>query len=713
MNDLNSGWVIGEKHRQTYASHVIAILGEDAPPVYSRGDKFYNVNRWTTRFFIGALCEWAKEHPKEKPTESLVRSLVNKVNNDSSPTPHIVIARTPDVLPSYMALALVGGAYHEAFHTLYSGRKDLKTGEVWDIISNHWDEDVDWGSMAPLLLTLSNLVEDIRIEQLGCKEFPGVTESLANLQDFILIQERQGKELRAHNTSEKKGSFTVMMSAFRDMGLGYKTQMVSDAWASYEDSNKESVLMVTQGPLRPLVIEAQSLSPEDVHGCLRIAMKIVSLLKKTIEETKQEQKQEQEDMFKCPECQAEGDKIVVRPKMENGVKVKGVGVCTCDCCGHSWEIPLAGISVQKGSSESDGDNKKAPRFEGFDMDDFTPSSSWVEDLKDNMSDKNMPQTEMDALNSVLNTMKPQVKEGENYWNPYTQEHDEVQPVTPKGEAHDILLSVQRECAYNRAKLLSMVQVLEQKTIKYGSAKGNSLSSRHLVQSFVEMKSGKYPTKPFVHTTAKPSLSMASVVILDESGSMSSWRHEATKIMLSIAEPLSHVKSPVACIGFGDAQKSYSIPVTEKGDFHRYEAIRIRIFKTLEESFRATLPRFSNTIAEGGTPLAEGLQYALESLSHRKEANKFIFVVTDGEATSAHDVIRWQMRTAKEAGIHIIGIGIGNVSENLKSQFHNFVCENSVSDIPRSLMKLLSDIVMSHPDSQTKIFQSPVRTKFQL
>jgi len=47
----------GERLRQQYQQAVVALCGRDAPPVVSKGSRFYNVDRWTGRVLVKQMCD--------------------------------------------------------------------------------------------------------------------------------------------------------------------------------------------------------------------------------------------------------------------------------------------------------------------------------------------------------------------------------------------------------------------------------------------------------------------------------------------------------------------------------------------------------------------------------------------------------------------------------------------------------------------------------
>ena len=121
----NNPTLKGADYRRSHKHSVIAILGDDTPPVSSRGSRFYNKDRWTLRVFVREMCAWAKANPECVPTADDVAAWVNRANRETVHDREIVIANTPDKLKMRTAMALTGGAYHEAFHTRYSCRRPL------------------------------------------------------------------------------------------------------------------------------------------------------------------------------------------------------------------------------------------------------------------------------------------------------------------------------------------------------------------------------------------------------------------------------------------------------------------------------------------------------------------------------------------------------------------------------------------------------------
>ena len=280
--------LMGQKWRATHQATIDSILGAKVRRVTSRGSQFYNKDNWTARTFGACLCEWAELNPGMIPTRYDVEGWVAKANRVTvwGHQKQIVIAQTPDELPKWLAFALVGGGYHEAWHTKYSRLAPITIEEVWPKVERLFrlipyepqKGKPGWKGLTGALLTWSNIVEDIRIERVGCQEFPGTPQKMEALQDLILKQEREGREAAEHRGLPTDGAQAVVMGTFRDLGLGYQTPSQKEALRGYEERNPKAWLFVTEGPLRPFLDRAIALGGEDDLESLWLAMEIVAAI---------------------------------------------------------------------------------------------------------------------------------------------------------------------------------------------------------------------------------------------------------------------------------------------------------------------------------------------------------------------------------------------------------------------------------------------------
>jgi len=104
-----------------------------------------------------------------------------------------------------------------------------------------------------------------------------------------------------------------------------------------------------------------------------------------------------------------------------------------------------------------------------------------------------------------------------------------------------------------------------------------------------------------------------------------------------------------------------------------------------------LPRFGQVQATGGTPLSDGIQYALQELSTRPERHRVVLVITDGMPDNSA-VVRRQIRIAAEAGIHVVGVGISSGCYAVKTLFPEHVAVTDLRELPQELLKVLDGIM---------------------
>lgn len=297
----------------------------------------------------------------------------------------------------------------------------------------------------------------------------------------------------------------------------------------------------------------------------------------------------------------------------------------------------------------------------------------------------------------------EVEVGEQVWRPYNPGMDSVKVVYGGDEARARALKnkVKKEISYLRSQLRNkFLQARSPRTV-HGVRKGRELSERRLVSSVVELRSGRRPTRPDWMRENREDCSLAMAVVLDESGSMGRrLAAAAAAAALSIAVPLDELGAPCLVIGPRDAGTGYDYSSNEEPNatdadgnprFHRFDGVTIDVFKDWDESMRRALPRFSRVQSSGGTPLSDGIQYAMQHISDRPERHRVIGVVTDGWPDNQR-VVKRQIRIAREAGVHIVGIGISSGCEAVKDLFPTHVSVENLSDLPQRMLGVLNAIM---------------------
>ena len=314
-----------------------------------------------------------------------------------------------------------------------------------------------------------------------------------------------------------------------------------------------------------------------------------------------------------------------------------------------------------------------------------------------------------------------VEWGESLWNPYTTDKDVVKVVSTTGpEAQEagrkLLESVRQEVSFLRARLRNKFLEAKQPRVMHGVKNGDMLSERLLANTWVEVQSGISPTRPDTRTVHRDKVSVAVAVVVDQSGSMSRRQTDAARALTAICAPLDEVGCPVLAVGFREGAGNYP-DTKEKRDptrpYHRYEAVHIDVFKSWEEPVRNCLGRFTKVKAVGGTPMSDGIQFALQALSERKERHRILLVITDGAPDYGHDtVIRRQQRLAREAGISIIGVGIDAGCEGVKVLYDKHVAVKNVSKLPEKLLAIINELVFPRGPTRKVVLDGKMNMRAQ-
>lgn len=364
--------------------------------VLSMGTQFVNFDAWTGEAFAQHLCHFLAKHPTKMPDPRELRAVIDAANKTRARNPHIRVARMPDRVTLRVARAIIGGGYHEAFHTKYSKRDRVRISEVQPIIDigeqvtlagGKWD-----AKMRGLLMTLHHLVEDIRIERRGNEDFEGAKQAMIDLQDFILDLEAAGraKGAKVKNVTVSMNARSILLCAFRDLGLGYNSHKARQALDFYKQNAPGAVgLLAPGGLLAPMVHEAKTLERDDLMGSLRVAMKIVVELWRV---TQQESEDEEDDTMKCPQCGAPPKDLIIRSvKNDQGVKIKGRAELECKICGfkHEFDLPDNSLNLnQQQKEQEEKDDQEQPEVEDLDQDDVGEGADgFGDDTREKMRDQ--------------------------------------------------------------------------------------------------------------------------------------------------------------------------------------------------------------------------------------------------------------------------------------------------------------------------------------
>ena len=284
------------------------------------------------------------------------------------------------------------------------------------------------------------------------------------------------------------------------------------------------------------------------------------------------------------------------------------------------------------------------------------------------------------------------------WRPYSTSHDEIVRVKaqPSNAARFTKLaeSVRASTVYLRTRLSVIFRALEEAGVEHGVRKGPALSGRMLVNSHCEMRGGSMPTRAYLDRTPAVDMSFAAALVIDESSSMHDKLRETAQVAYTLMDALDSIGAKSMAVGFRTGRHpNHYLTASEVEGCHRTHGMVYDLFKDWSETFKSAAPRLGEIKATGGTPMADGVEFALRELSGRAEGHRVMFVLTDGQPDSGHHkVLRSQLQRAAEAGILVVGVGLGYGSEYVQHTFPESVYAGDITALPKLLVAKLETLV---------------------
>ena len=99
----------------------------------------------------------------------------------------------------------------------------------------------------------------------------------------------------------------------------------------------------------------------------------------------------------------------------------------------------------------------------------------------------------------------------------------------------------------------------------------------------------------------------------------------------------------------------------------------------------------NMKPNGGTPLADGIWYAIDQMHSLREERKIILIITDGMPNNGQ-AVNYARSLAEKAGIEVMAIGIE--TDAVSNFFDKNVVIDEVSDLQSTLFALMKDTLIA-------------------
>ena len=302
-----------------------------------------------------------------------------------------------------------------------------------------------------------------------------------------------------------------------------------------------------------------------------------------------------------------------------------------------------------GDSEPDGDGGESDADEFFDVDEFTKSyRGKVDDVSGWMKKRIKSYSTEDGSEGSYVSYK------ENDLERYVKQHEDNNSIVD-----DIMKEFSRFHGVAQNKLLAILKT-ETPTISRYQYRGK----------IDDMRIGRFAVgdeRLFLKRRRREGLNTAFSLLIDLSGSMTGQKVErAMQMAIFLCRILESIKVPCEVLGF--TTKGYDPVLTDCG-YTRSIPLRHYIFKDFNEVFGHVRARFGffcnhlNYRIMNHNVDGEAVSWARNRLLARREANKFLLVLSDGspdggEYGSIHRKhLRKVVKSSSYAGVHCVGIGI--------------------------------------------------------
>lgn len=678
-------------------------MGAQAPKVIYCGSSFLHIATWMDRRLIGMVADWAQKNPNRVPGEAEVEAWYFALANLPRDTRNVIMLGVIPVGVSWQFEAAFDGAtLHETFHGLYSRKAVLTRQDIRDLVVKNWALIPSWARFANFILDAQNLVEDVRIERIGMEDYPGSVGPLEALTEFVATspaRETKGTDLKA--APQSRGSQLVRRLFLALSYLGHTISTPGCVSTLEEIRREDPVLMqeIEEGRYRPALDALRSIDLRDDLAAMRQAIALAHLVAE--EDCGDEVEAPAPG---CPACGAGPEHmrglLLRRPDKSNPVRTM---VVVCQACGHSFTV-----EVTPRAAEPAGLPGSRPRMQVLDLENLPEDSAdpkaGLGTHAQNAAAGTYPSIETSMETAASKAWGDQIADAalrektEAPYNPYEPGADCVVVIPIKEGQVDRALKMKMEvdaeiCAL-RSGLRRLVRSV-QNTRVVESDSGIDLAEDHLADTIGSLRARRYPSRAFCIETERPKPEAAGVVLIDESTSMKSWAHEAGKLMLALSSSLEDAKFASACLGFQDGAgtKAPKLKAQEAERYHRIgETVNIHVFKFFHERVGRVLTRFPQVQASGTTPMADGIQAAIEAILTRRERLRMVFVISDGDPNEGTEpVIRRQIRIASQQGIYFCGVGIGPDAQKILDLIPNSVHAETISEVPRLLLTRIANL----------------------
>ena len=552
---------------------------------------FRNYDRFTHRAMSIQICERSRKAPL---TLEIVQESIRSANRTRvKPYINIPIKSKPT---KKIMKELVGGAYHETFHTLYDFRGDIDhdlAPEILEFVGGF----VKWEPYLYLILFWHNEFLDVKIEKLGRVDYP-------QCQPFLREVHRERlRTLQKDYQDKKLDILNASAFIFRHYAFQYKDAVSSSFLKIIKKRHKHMVeLFEPGGEFHHYVESARNLDTCSPLRSLALTFELLNDLRQTIPEMSDDGQIDYLNQEKSlwGLCRLNPSNIL-------DLMLNAMG-----------DSPLILMLPQNPNRDEELRNQQRIIHVG---------------------------QKQNAAQHVSNSVK-------------------------------LVRESRRQIGYYRSRLRTKIKALEIVRDTSGVEDGVDISEECFESIRLDLGQNILPTHFEWEKGEAIDTSTAAYLLCDLSGSMAHHVREVSKVALSVIDPLESLGCKTMCSGFEDSWPG--------------RVVNHHIFKHWDESYLQTRWRFSLMKHGGCTPMAEGMQFALNALESRQEGNRLLFVITDGCPNGSQDEIKELVKVGAAAGMITIGIGFGEGAKYVQTLFPEgcHVWAPSVEELPPLVVKKL-------------------------
>ena len=350
--------------------------------------------------------------------------------------------------------------------------------------------------------------------------------------------------------------------------------------------------------------------------------------------------------------------------------------------------------------ESDNGKGGSGGSEGSgEIDDFDEFDSDEGDDKEDEKKEKKINEDIDGFSKAFEKLNKKMSEKLNKdylaqpYHPYTG-FDEVKYVRGSLKAISYFEICEKVQIVNvlRKKLLRKFMGYGMKETRY--LESGKLDSRCLVQAYLGSK------RVFESRVRRKKQSIAVSLLVDQSGSMNGEKIRlAADTAIILAETFDLLKVPFEILGF-TAQWSLESKHFRNShmEYNRVIPLKHYIYKRFNDKFRynaGNLKLLYRAYIENTD--GESVLWAAKRLALRKEKNKFLFVMSDGEPCNSDtfdNILKVHLKDVVKkivmAGIYVVGIGIA--IGRVKDYYPHYIVVNSVEQLPYKVYNVMCKVV---------------------